>query len=380
MASFLPRKGKKGQRWQAIVRLTGHPPQYKTFTKKLDAQRWAHKLEEQIHGGLFQGRQAEKITLGELRDWYVETVLPARGPRATDKFRLEHVVRILGERRSVASVGGMDWVKYARQRLKEGVSSDTVRRELDTAADMFTSAVAFEVLALPANPVTLGRQLIRKLRVLKPKVKRARRLKPGEEQALMAVERVDLRTVQDLLRFNLETTMRRRELALMRPEHWNRQFHTLRLWETKTDWMTGKEGREIPLSPVAEEILARQVALVKAALKRDPELQKKAQNGDKVAKAKLERLSLVWGYTDPHSITRAFRRLVRASNQLHKEDPKHPKIEDLRLHDFRHEAITRLFEKGYTVEQVMVFSGHLDEDTVHDYTHMSPAMIAAKMR
>ena len=351
MATFVKRLG----RWQARVRRKGQKPLTKTFTLKLDAQRWAHKIEEQIAAGSYEdSREAGKWTLARLITWYKETVVPTRVAGTTDTFRLATLERLVGGYKTIATLTPMDFVAFAKARLKEGVSSDTVRRELDTASDMFTSAVAFKVLTLPANPVALARQILKKLRVFKPKVKRKRRFKAGEEDALMAVDRVDLRTIQDVVRFDLETTMRRRELALMRPEDRDRQFHTLRIWESKTDWKTGKEGRTIPLSPEAERILDRQP---------------KRASG------------LVWGYKDPHSLTRAFQKLVKAANELHRKEPKkYPKITDLRLHDMRHEAITRLFEKGYTVEQVMVFSGHLDEDTVHDYTHMSPALIASNMR
>ena len=33
----------------------------------------------------------------------------------------------------------------------------------------------------------------------------------------------------------------------------------------------------------------------------------------------------------------------------------------LRWHDFRHEAISRLAEKGFTIPQMMVVSGHRDQ-------------------
>ena len=33
-------------------------------------------------------------------------------------------------------------------------------------------------------------------------------------------------------------------------------------------------------------------------------------------------------------------------------------IDDLRFHDLRHEAISRMFERGMRIEQVQVVSGH----------------------
>jgi integrase len=46
------------------------------------------------------------------------------------------------------------------------------------------------------------------------------------------------------------------------------------------------------------------------------------------------------------------------------------KIEDLRLHDLRHEAISRLFEAGYHIEEVALVSGHRDWAMLKRYTHL----------
>ena len=40
---------------------------------------------------------------------------------------------------------------------------------------------------------------------------------------------------------------------------------------------------------------------------------------------------------------------------------KCPSVLTLRWHDFRHEAISRLAEKGFTIPQMMVVSGHRDQ-------------------
>jgi integrase len=45
-------------------------------------------------------------------------------------------------------------------------------------------------------------------------------------------------------------------------------------------------------------------------------------------------------------------------------------ISDLHLHDLRHEAISRLFEAGYRIEQVSIVSGHRDWSMLKRYTHL----------
>jgi integrase len=48
-------------------------------------------------------------------------------------------------------------------------------------------------------------------------------------------------------------------------------------------------------------------------------------------------------------------------------------LEDLHLHDLRHEAISRLFDAGYRIEQVALVSGHRDWAMLKRYTHVHAA-------
>jgi integrase len=45
------------------------------------------------------------------------------------------------------------------------------------------------------------------------------------------------------------------------------------------------------------------------------------------------------------------------------------KIEDLRFHDLRHEAISRFFEFGLTAPEVASISGHRDMRMLFRYSH-----------
>ena len=61
----------------------------------------------------------------------------------------------------------------------------------------------------------------------------------------------------------------------------------------------------------------------------------------------------------PDSVTQAFGRACRRGG-----------ISDLRFHDLRHEAISRLFERGLSVPEVAAISGHNDFRMVARYTHL----------
>jgi integrase len=55
-------------------------------------------------------------------------------------------------------------------------------------------------------------------------------------------------------------------------------------------------------------------------------------------------------------------------------------LEDLHLHDLRHEAISRLFEAGYRIEQVALMSGHRDWAMLKRYTHVTAADLHRKKK
>ena len=61
----------------------------------------------------------------------------------------------------------------------------------------------------------------------------------------------------------------------------------------------------------------------------------------------------------PDSITQAFNRAVTKAS-----------LQDLRFHDLRHEAITRMIESGLSVPKVSLISGHSDYRMLARYTHL----------
>lgn len=54
-------------------------------------------------------------------------------------------------------------------------------------------------------------------------------------------------------------------------------------------------------------------------------------------------------------------------------------LEDLHLHDLRHEAVSRLFEKGFHVAEVAAISGHRELRMLTRYTHLRAADLAERL-
>lgn len=53
---------------------------------------------------------------------------------------------------------------------------------------------------------------------------------------------------------------------------------------------------------------------------------------------------------------------------------------DLHFHDLRHEAISRLFERGLSLPEVALISGHRDPRMLLRYTHLEVSNVAAKLK
>ena len=77
------------------------------------------------------------------------------------------------------------------------------------------------------------------------------------------------------------------------------------------------------------------------------------------------------------SITRAFARAVSRARMAYESEckkvgqkPDEKLLKDLRPHDLRHEATSRLFEKGLNLMEVAAITGHKTLQMLKRYTHL----------
>jgi integrase len=319
-------------RWQAQVRRRGVPPRAKSFDKRSDAERWARDLEAEADrtGWVADTRAAEKMTLGELLTRYVNEVTPAKRGAVSEKSRINSIVRCPIAHRTLAKLTSSDVATYRDERLKS-VAPATIVRELNTISHAIEIATREWGLWVPRNPVKLVRR---------PPVPRGRtrRLKEGEEQRLLsACDRGRTPLLKPLIILAIETGMRRGELLDLRWKHVDLKLRVAHLPLTKNG-----DSRDVPLSRHAVETL--EVL--------------------RTAEAKGERVFPMTG----NSVRLAFEHLrVRAE------------MSDLHFHDLRHEAISRLFEKGLNIAEVSAISGHRELKMLQRYTHLRAADLVARL-
>lgn len=321
-----------------MIRRKGHLPISKSFPKKALAEQWTREKESEIDAGRYRDtRLAEKTPLSVLLTRYTNEITPNREvtSHVPEKSRLKTLAGYFGDY-TAAGATSEHVVAYVRQRLVS-VSSDSVRKELQLLSDLFDCARA--MWAIPAlNPVSDARRIIRKLRLLDPVNRRTRRLQPGEYDKIKNAPRKRSTVINKLALFAVETGLRRGELVRARREFI--RGNLMDVPKSKTDWKTGKRGRVIPLSRLAMEI----------------------------AKSLPTRLDGYLFGLKPRSVTQAFQRLCVSVQ-----------IEDLHLHDLRHEAISRWFEMGFSIPEVATMSGHADWRSLKIYTQIDPLHLAKRL-
>ncbi|GAB1715046.1 MAG: integrase [Nitrobacter sp.] len=319
-------------RWQAQVRRRGVPPRAKSFDKRADAERWARDLEAEADrsGWVADTRAAEKTTLGELLTRYCAEVTPTKRGAVSEKSRINSILRCPIAHRTLAKLTSSDVATYRDERLKT-VAPATIVRELNTISHALEIASREWGLWIPRNPVKLVRR---------PPVPRGRtrRLKKGEEQRLLdACDRGRTPLLKPLIIIAIETGMRRGELLDLRWEHVDLKLGVAHLPLTKNG-----DSRDVPLSRCAVRTLQ--------------EL--------RTAGAKQERVFPMTG----NSVRLAFEHLrVRAG------------MSDFHFHDLRHEAISRLFEKGLNIAEVSAISGHRELKMLQRYTHLRAVDLVARL-
>lgn len=356
----------KGQ-WQAQVRKDGYPPQSKTFQYKSDAEQWAKGIERDMERGVFVSRsEAEKTLLGDLIDRYILEVVPKKRSSYNETQRLNFIKSKLGQI-NFAALQSKDITKFRDDRLAEGRAAATVVRELNNLSHVVDTAIKDWSVWIPSNPVK---------NVRRPSVSNARdrRLKPGEETAILESARQGrCKQLEPFFLLALETAMRLSELMGLTWVNVDLKGRFVFLPTTKN----GKP-RKVPLSTTAVSILQGEKNTHDLKLKED----------DKVVylgkKREDDRVFYAWARVDGFEAT--WRRTLDRAKASHAKARLAAGLlvdtaflDDLRFHDLRHEATSRMATKIPNVIELASITGHSDLQMLKRYYHPKVEDLAEKL-
>ena len=335
---------RRGKYWRVQIRKRGYPFLSATFDTKAEAMAWAFKkeaeLDRQTPAEVCQRLEARAYRLADALLRYELDVLPDKKP-TTQRRELG----ILADLK--ATFGDLALSEINGQRLAlmvkhwerpseahpKGLGPHSIRLYLALISHLYTIARSEWGMADLVNPVPLVR---------KPKLPRGRdrRLVGDEEDRLLAVCEKTNPELADIVRFAIETAMRQSEIMGLTWDHVDFRQHTVFLQDTKNG-----ETRLVPLSVAAEDCLKRQ-----------------RERRNSTAKDK------VWSYTTDGMRASYFKVLKKAG------------IDGMTFHDLRHEATSRLCEKGLPIMTVQAITGHKSTQMLKRYTHISPAALVAAVR
>lgn len=354
MASINKRQGPRGRTvWQARIVRKGYPRQFRTFDTKATAESWARQVESEIDQGSFISRsEAESTTIAQALERFKEERISNLRGGDLESGRISRLNKHLGEY-TLATLTSVIVAQYRDSRLKEGASAQTVIHELGLLGRLFGQCNEWGITLPRGNPV----QGVKRPR--KPQG-RNRRLESEEEKWLLSAAEDYGGVIGPIIRFALETAMRRSEIASMDWKHLDRVKRVLKIpHEPDTPNQTKNEqSREIPLSSTALSIL------------------------DGLPTPKV---GSVWN-TRADSITQAF---IRVRDRAHSayiahcrqnnSQPRHGFLQDMKFHDLRHEATSRLAKLVPNVIELASITGHTDLKMLQRYYHTRAEELAKKL-
>lgn len=320
-----------GDKWRAQVRAAGHGTQTRSFRTKALAQQWARQLEADIDTGRVT-RQAPKptVTIGELIDKYEDNI-GATKPFGRNKAAVLEMIR-KHMKRDIAA-------ELTPDRVVDYIRNDRQIRDVTAAIDLtYLKGVLKIAKALWREPVQPSvvddaREILRYMGLLNRSNERDRRPTAAELASVRkwCADHSDSLT-PDILDFIVASCFRPpSEIIRLRWQDINHTDKTIIIHDRKDPRRKIGNHQTVPLLHGSYDIAMRQ-------------------------KQVSEYIFPVNGKSWSSIFPRACRDL---------------KIDDLRLYDLRHEAISRLVEsRKYSIPEMMLVTGHRDPKQLLRYTQL----------
>jgi integrase len=384
MASIQERTGGK---WQAKIRRQGWPGQSKTFKRKQDAEAWARAVEREMDVGSFiQRNDAERTTFASAAERYAKEALPKLRSEVQGRYLLARLVKRFGGF-SLASITPSMLSAFRDERLN-AVSSQTVKHELGMISRVFKACSMDWGIALPNGIPTA---LVRKPRGNNA---RDRRLEGIEEQLLLeALATCSHPWPLAAVVLAIETAARQSELLSLKWEQIDLK-RRVALLKGKDGGVTknGDVHRPVPLSPAALACLQglpralRGYVLPTSANALQIAFERSVKRARlKHVHTQLKKALLADGLTTTE-VAGQIRAIVYKkkkplpSTLLHLEriEETDRTMLNLRFHDLRHEATSRLAEK-LQMHELMKVTGHKSAGMLATYYHPRAEDLALKL-
>jgi|CXWL01.1.fsa_nt_gi integrase len=338
----------KSGAWRAQVRRKGAYIA-ESFLRKTEAMTWAREAELAIDGGIKPPRRGQPTakrtgaaTFGQLVDQHLQDMADVkRVVQRSKRFTLELLKDEFG-RTGHDALTRERLVEYGRKRARGGAGPATLAIDFAFLNTVLTHAAAVHGVPTSTEQVKLARAALARLGLIGKGQERDRR--PSQDELDHLTAYLDGNPRQGIpagrmARFAVASAMRIEEICRIRWADIDERKRTVTVRDRKDPRHKEGNHQRVPLLD--------------------------ATGYD--AWALLQEQGKITGHRerifpyDSRSVSAAFRRACRELE-----------IEDLRFHDLRHEAASRLFEAGFKIEQVALVTGHKDWKMLKRYTNLRP--------
>ncbi len=326
---------KIGKRWRALIRRAGQN-RCKTFATRKLAEGWAGIVEREIDELKSTGFLATKgLTFGDLVDRYTREIFPRKPWGRSKTADLKLLKAALGD--VLASNLTHEKIMQVFTAMHDGgAGGATISARAGYLVTVLSTAKDVWRLNVPLDAAVSARSALAKIGLIKKGGHRDRRVTDSELQRI--VDHVGRKETSvpfaSIIWFCVASAMRISEVCRLQWDDLNETDKTIRIRDRKHPSAKIGNHQIVPLLMLAGH---DSYAIVDA----------QPRKGSRIFPA------------DPKTVGSYF---TQAVSQLG--------VEDLHLHDIRHEAISRLFEAGYRIEQVSIVSGHRDWSMLKRYTHL----------
>lgn len=343
MASITKRKD--SSYWRAQVRRQGYEPLSRTFDTKLQAEAWARHVENEMDRGIFVDRtEAERTTLAEALLRYQREIVPTKRHPAQERQRIARWLDYPFTKRSLANLRGADFADYRDMRRAAGRAENTIRLELALISHVFEIARKEWRMEGLANP-------LKDIRKPGGSNARDRRLLPGEFELLRRLlGQSGNKFAAAAMVLAVETALRQAMLFELRWEWVNITNGVVRI--PRAYQVVGNKGvpKVLHLSRRARRVMRllhpRQVDGRLTAMPSGPVLP-----------------------TTQNAVVMAFKKAKAVHIAQSTARGQSPMLVDLRWHDLRHEACSRLVGKMKNLLHVRAITGHKSLQMLARYDH-----------
>lgn len=310
-----------------------------SFSRKQLATEWMRRRETELQAQRARGEPySTTLTVGDLIDDYrkaAEGITDWGRSKAADIKRLRAcgLADIRADKVTAANI-----IHYiSARRTEDGAGPATALNDVVWLRQVFLTASTRRNLSAPLAAVDAAKASLLQSRVIDKPKQRTRRLSAQEELAILThYAKADGRAtipMSDIIRFALLTARRQEEICRL-------------LWadvdfENGIAWLDDvKHPRFKAGNRRAFRLLSAAANIIQAQPRTDE--------------------PRVFPFNSK-SVSTSFARTCRLLE-----------IDDLHFHDLRHEATSRLFEKGYSIQEVAQFTLHDSWATLRRYTHLRP--------